>query len=77
MDEFKSGKYPEALEKAFLKLDEKVSEKKEYAADTGTTSCVVLMTEDKIYCANAGDSRGVLSRAGKAVELSHDHKPDN
>jgi len=51
--------------------------KEDYANDTGTTSCVILMTPDKIYCSNAGDSRGVLSRGGKAIELSFDHKPDN
>ena len=27
--------------------------------------------------ANAGDSRCVLSRAGKAVEMSFDHKPED
>ena len=44
--------------------------------DTGTTACVVLLTPDKIYCSNSGDSRGVLWR-GKELELSHDHKPQN
>lgn len=37
----------------------------------------MLITPDTIFCANAGDSRGVLSRDKKVVELSFDHKPDN
>jgi serine/threonine protein phosphatase PrpC len=49
----------------------------DYSMDTGTTSCVILITPDKIFCANAGDSRGTLSRSNKVVELSFDHKPDN
>ena len=68
--------YENALTKAFLKLDSDV-EKQDYAQDTGTTACVVLITPTEIYCANAGDSRGVLCRDGKAVALSEDHKPDN
>lgn len=31
----------------------------------------------KMYIANAGDSRCVLGRGGKALPLSFDHKPDN
>jgi len=69
-------KYESALRKSFLALDALVS-KEDYAADTGTTACVVLITPDKIFCSNAGDSRGVLNRGGKVVELSYDHKPDN
>ena len=44
---------------------------------TGTTACVVLVTDKEIYCSNSGDSRAVLCRNGEAIELSHDHKPQN
>jgi len=44
----------------------------------GCTSCVVLVTKDKIICANSGDSRAVIGlKNGKLIELSFDHKPDN
>ena len=60
-----------------MKVDEKVSEE-DYAQDTGSTCCVVLITPSNIYCANAGDSRAILVKKGKkVVELAEDHKPDN
>lgn len=57
-------------------MDTKVS-KEDCAMDTGTTANVVLITPSHIYCSNSGDSRGVLMRDGKAIELSFDHKPQN
>lgn len=45
--------------------------------DSGTTACVVLVTRKKIIVANVGDSRAVLCRNGKALELSFDHKPED
>ncbi|KAL3109632.1 hypothetical protein niasHT_018830 [Heterodera trifolii] len=45
--------------------------------DSGSTACVVLLFKDKLVVANIGDSRCVLCRAGKAVELSADHKPED
>jgi len=48
-----------------------------HAADrVGCTAVCVLLSRDTIVCANAGDSRAVLCRAGGAVELSQDHKPE-
>jgi serine/threonine protein phosphatase PrpC len=35
--------------------------------DSGTTSCVVIMTPDSIVCANAGDSRAVFARRPEAL----------
>ncbi|XP_050203910.1 probable protein phosphatase 2C 24 isoform X2 [Mercurialis annua] len=42
----------------------------------GSTAVVAVITRDKIIVANCGDSRAVLSRNGKPVPLSIDHKPD-
>ena len=44
---------------------------------SGTTAIVVLVTPTHILCANAGDSRAVLSRSGVTLPLSFDHKPNN
>lgn len=44
---------------------------------SGSTCIVVIVTPSHIICANAGDSRAILRRAGKALPLSFDHKPNN
>ena len=58
----------------------------EPGVDSGSTACVALVfpelvedgsTRVRLYVANAGDSRAVLCRAGAAVELSEDHKPED
>lgn len=49
------------------------------ALDTiGCTANVIFMDKEsrKIYVINAGDSRCVMGKAGKAVEMSIDHKPE-
>ncbi|XP_042485695.1 probable protein phosphatase 2C 75 [Macadamia integrifolia] len=42
----------------------------------GSTAVVAVLTTDTILVANCGDSRAVLSRGGRAIPLSTDHKPD-
>lgn len=51
------------------------------AMGTGCTAVSAIVTRDKIYVGNAGDSRAIvgLAEAGhiKGIQLSEDHKPDN
>lgn len=60
-------------------FDPRSQEDYEIGMLTGCTACVVLVDElnNKIYCANSGDSRAVLCKKGLAVPLSTDHKPDD
>lgn len=44
---------------------------------SGSTCVVVMITPSHIICANAGDSRAILCKDGKALPLSFDHKPSN
>ncbi len=44
---------------------------------SGSTCVIVFCISDKIICANAGDSRAILSTKNGIKVLSFDHKPDN
>eukprot|EP01084_Bolivina_argentea_P138125 243248_1 len=50
---------------------------KSRAEGSGATAVVALISEDYITCASVGDSRAVLCRGDKAVDLCEDHKPEN
>lgn len=53
-------------------------ENTELTSQAGCTAVVLLITPDKYYVANAGDSRCVLyTKDNKVIALSDDHKPDN
>jgi protein phosphatase 1G len=59
-----------------LQKFEQAEKGEDFVADNvGCTAICVLVRENDIVAANAGDSRAVLCRSSKAVELSFDHKP--
>lgn len=64
-----------ALKDAFINLDKNIPSKDDIDTN-GSTSIVVLINEDKIVCANCGDSRAVLLRNNECLKLSEDHKPE-
>ncbi|KAK4131191.1 PP2C-domain-containing protein [Trichocladium antarcticum] len=75
---FKTGNYEQALKDGFLATDRAILADPKYEDEvSGCTACVGLITDDKIYIANAGDSRSVLGVKGRAKPLSFDHKPQN
>lgn len=76
---YRKTRYGEALKRAFLGTDEELLADPTHTGDpSGCTAIAALVTHDrKIYVANAGDSRSVISVKGEARPLSFDHKPSN
>eukprot|EP01061_Rhynchopus_euleeides_P024748 TRINITY_DN3989_c0_g1_i1.p2 TRINITY_DN3989_c0_g1~~TRINITY_DN3989_c0_g1_i1.p2 ORF type:complete len:390 (+),score=197.82 TRINITY_DN3989_c0_g1_i1:55-1224(+) len=74
-DAWKERDFEKALSAGFMQLDADMREKN---MTSGSTATVVLVDhqKNKIFCANAGDSRAIMSVAGKTVDLSEDHKPN-
>lgn len=53
-------------------------ENTDFTSQAGCTAVVLLLTPEKYYIANAGDSRCVLyNKENKVIALTEDHKPDN
>lgn len=81
--------YQQALIENFYAMDElmrdkdygllkELQESKDMISQAGCTAVVLLITPEKYYVANAGDSRCVLfNKYKKVVALTEDHKPDN
>jgi protein phosphatase 2C family protein 2/3 len=43
---------------------------------SGTTVNAAMITDKEVVCANAGDTRCVVSCEKKAKDISQDHKPN-
>lgn len=78
----KDADFPLQIEKAarraFLQTDNAFAEACSHDAglSSGTTALVAVIIGRYLLVANAGDCRAVLSRRGKAIEMSRDHRPD-
>ena len=70
----------DALTRAFFKIDKEWLTKAKAAnpiMKDGSTGVVVLIKDQKVYCANTGDSRSVMYQGGNVVPLSFDQKPED
>ncbi|KAJ1379441.1 hypothetical protein SESBI_46873 [Sesbania bispinosa] len=53
-----------------------LNSEKDTFRDDGSTASTAVLVDKHLYVANVGDSRTVISKAGKAIALSEDHKPN-
>lgn len=70
----------QGIRDGFLKLDDKMKRLPEVVSGedkSGSTAVCALVSPTHFFFANCGDSRGVLSRGGKPVFSTQDHKPIN
>ncbi|KAF9013520.1 phosphatase 2C-like domain-containing protein [Cyathus striatus] len=76
-ESYQEKQYDAALKRAFLGTDEDLLANPAHTRDpSGCTAVAALLTnDDKIYVANAGDSRSVIGIKGVVKPLSFDHKP--
>ncbi|XP_063531053.1 uncharacterized protein LOC134742054 isoform X3 [Cydia strobilella] len=58
-------------------VEEDLSMTEEPGNDSGCTAVVALLKGNELYVANAGDSRCIICREGKAIDMSIDHKPED
>ena len=62
------------LYQVFMETDKQFVECDKNAAH-GSTATTVLLLGNRLFCANVGDSRVLISRNGKPVSLTIDQKP--
>lgn len=87
--EFKKKNYEQALRETYEEMDvlleynnfallKPFMEQIDLNSQAGCTAVVVLLTPEKYFVANAGDSRCVLfCKDQQVIPLTEDHKPDN
>ncbi|KAK1435478.1 hypothetical protein QVD17_01242 [Tagetes erecta] len=65
-----------SISKAYEKTDKAILSQEKVLGRGGSTSVTaVLMNGERLWVANLGDSRAVISKGGKAIQLTTDHEP--
>lgn len=57
------------------RIMDKAETEKDFRAGSTATTAFLLDKGRRLIVANVGDSRAVLARSGKAIEVSVDHEP--
>ncbi|KAJ9539601.1 hypothetical protein OSB04_026107 [Centaurea solstitialis] len=66
-----------AISETYQQTDKDFLEaEKDNFRDDGSTASTAVLVGNHLYVANVGDSRTVISKEGKALPLSDDHKPN-
>ncbi|CAI9566712.1 unnamed protein product, partial [Staurois parvus] len=66
-----------ALENAFRHMDEHIErERTSNSIDGGCCALVAICLLDKLYVANAGDSRAIIIQQGKTIPMSQEFTPE-
>ncbi|XP_012233100.1 probable protein phosphatase 2C T23F11.1 [Linepithema humile] len=74
--EYQAGDIVEGIQQGFLELDKAMQNNAALRDEHAGTTVIALLIKDNIlYSANAGDSRAVACVNGETVPLSRDHKP--
>ncbi|XP_030380210.1 probable protein phosphatase 2C T23F11.1 [Scaptodrosophila lebanonensis] len=76
--EYNENDIVKALKQGFLDMDYEMLHNDSCGEQmAGSTAVVVLIKDNILYCANAGDSRAIACVNGELEVLSIDHKPNN
>ncbi|KFK42207.1 hypothetical protein AALP_AA2G225300 [Arabis alpina] len=66
------------IERAYEKTDRAILSDSSDLGSGGSTAVTAILINGKVlWIANVGDSRAIVSRSGKAEQISVDHDPDN